>query len=713
MTLLLCLLLFQNETFYSFYDQGVASLQAKDYPKAIEQLEKAVALRPDSSPNARTYGVQMQRYFPYNQLAWAYLCTRDFTKADEYLQQAYEQGENKDGGETISLRMSMIDEAVANLSQTPPEGEKDLPKPKPDLAPVADLLLKGELDDALEYIVLLQSSFPNDSQLKELYDSTSQRQEEVNNELAQQKRFQDQLESLLATARQAEAGGSLETALQRYDQVLRFDEENGEASAALVRVRNLLSERGSDEASIQTLLEQKDAEKDEAVRTLQRELQASREQLQASRREAKRLSDNFDERVRDVIETRVLPNLYVKWNFTPTDSKRLLANVTPNMKCSAPMAKVKLFINNTLQDSWDVEGKKRFVPPPLVNFEFQKHANLLRIEAVDVDGNTMEDIYPYTFPRTQTLRFTRKHRTALALVIGGFIAFFIFSNQQRRRKAFRERFNPYVAGAPVLNEKMFYGRSPLLKQILNALHNNSLMVYGERRIGKTSFLHRLNNTLPHVDDPIYEFIPVFIDLQGVRESDFFATIDHEIIQVLEERGLNPEPQGEDINARRFISRLRKNIGLLKQQCTKKPKLTLLLDEVDVMNSFSEQTNQQLRSVFMKGFAEHIVAVMAGIHINTKWKSEGSPWYNFFEQIELKPFSRNQAEELINKPVNGVYAYTPDAVNRIMEITGGKPYLIQKMCLNLVSYILLNNKRKISAKDVDLVFKDIEKEFYGD
>jgi len=30
----------------------------------------------------------------------------------------------------------------------------------------------------------------------------------------------------------------------------------------------------------------------------------------------------------------------------------------------------------------------------------------------------------------------------------------------------------------------------------------------------------------------------------------------------------------------------------------------------------------------------------------------------------------------------------------------------------VSYILLNNKRKITAKDVDLVFKDIEKEFYG-
>ena len=66
----------------------------------------------------------------------------------------------------------------------------------------------------------------------------------------------------------------------------------------------------------------------------------------------------------------------------------------------------------------------------------------------------------------------------------------------------------------------------------------------------------------------------------------------------------------------------KLIRELKQNTAKKPKLVLLLDEVDVMNGFTENTNQQLRSVFMKGFADHIVAVMAGIHINTRWKSEG-------------------------------------------------------------------------------------------
>ena len=104
--------------------------------------------------------------------------------------------------------------------------------------------------------------------------------------------------------------------------------------------------------------------------------------------------------------------------------------------------------------------------------------------------------------------------------------------------------------------------------------------------------------------------------------------------------------------------------------------------------------------------------MAGIHISKQWKSEGSPWYNFFEQIELKPFTRIQAEALITGPVRGVYTFESRAVDRIMELSDSKPYLIQKFCVNLITYILNENRRKIRLEDVEYVYGEIKSELTG-
>jgi hypothetical protein len=65
----------------------------------------------------------------------------------------------------------------------------------------------------------------------------------------------------------------------------------------------------------------------------------------------------------------------------------------------------------------------------------------------------------------------------------------------RRSRGAARRFNPYIAGAPVLDDDMFYGREKLTARMLSTLHRNSLMITGERRIGKTTFLHHLKRVL--------------------------------------------------------------------------------------------------------------------------------------------------------------------------------------------------------------------------
>lgn len=695
MALLLLMLLLPQQKFYNYYESALSKLEKQDAAGAIQDLERAIALRPEPSANARTYGVQVKPYFPYSYLASAYWLAKDTARARRALNQAKDKGEENIGDENTKLRLSMIEAGLANMDSLykPSSSGTDPVKSRPDLSAVTELALKGELISVLNYLSPLLPEYPDDTKLRDLYVLTQQQIAERRRAQEQEQKRVASIENQLREARRLENEGQLESALLRFSTVATVDPTNSESANAVRRLRAALAAKGRHEADIQKAMTDPD---DEKIKLMQQELADSQARMEEMHKKYERQ-----------IGTLIKP-FNVTWTFVPNARKALTATIQATVQSEAPLQRAALYVNSKRVTEWVLGGKNQFTSPKVVQ-TFTSHDNTILLQCWDTEGHVLADNYPYSFAQSPEI-VTKKHIYILVIALSALVTLLFFTYQMRRRRAFRARFNPYVAGAPILNERMFYGRAGLLKQILNALHNNSLMVFGERRIGKTSFLHRLRDTLPTVDDPDYEFIPVFIDLQGVKEADFFSALNHEITQTLSDRGIPEAPSEAEFGVRQFTANLRKYIAALKEQCQKKPKLVLLLDEVDVMNSFTEQTNQQLRSVFMKGFAEHLAAVMAGIHINTKWKSEGSPWYNFFEQIELKPFPREQAVELITRPVQGIYAYTSDAIERILELTDGKPYLIQKLCLNLISYILLTNKRKIERADVDLVFKDIEREF---
>jgi tetratricopeptide (TPR) repeat protein len=278
---------------------------------------------------------------------------------------------------------------------------------------------------------------------------------------------------------------------------------------------------------------------------------------------------------------------------------------------------------------------------------------------------------------------------------------------RRRRQLMKRRFNPFIAGAPVLDTEMFFGRDELIERILQTIHNNSLLLYGERRIGKTSLQHHLRRRLLQLDDPQYEFFPVYVDLQGTPESQFFATLAedvfHELAPLLD--GMRPG-EGLDPNAdygyRELVADLRKVIKTLEDRTSKQVKLVLLIDEVDELNAYDPRINQRLRSLFMKSFAENLVAVVSGVEIRKQWDKEGSPWYNFFEEVEVTPIGREDAEALITRPIGGVFKLDQEVIDRILELTGSKPYHVQRLCVALVNRMYEKGRRAVTIADVDAV-----------
>jgi AAA+ ATPase superfamily predicted ATPase len=254
---------------------------------------------------------------------------------------------------------------------------------------------------------------------------------------------------------------------------------------------------------------------------------------------------------------------------------------------------------------------------------------------------------------------------------------------------------------------MFFGRQRLMSRILNVLHHNSLMITGERRIGKTTFLHHLKGAVERDEGTEYKFFPVSTDLQGVPEAGFFHAVMTDVVEATRpsaetREALRYREEDDRYDGRDFSHDLQRVIEELKTKTDRKVKLALLIDEVDVLNEYSERINQRLRSIFMKTFSEHLVAIMSGVGIKRIWNSEGSPWYNFFDEIELTAFTREEAEALIRHPVENVFRYEPEAVEKILVASALKPYVIQKYCIHAVNRMLEHGRTVVTAEDVEAV-----------
>ncbi len=336
---------------------------------------------------------------------------------------------------------------------------------------------------------------------------------------------------------------------------------------------------------------------------------------------------------------------------------------------------------------------KVFVPPP----------------TVDVPG--LGPVDPDTFAALIVLG-------AISVMGAGYVLFEVAQQRRRSVEALNRGFNPYISGEPVRTQEMFFGRRELVQRIADTLHNNSVMIHGERRIGKTTLLFQLTTLLRNVEDPEYWFVPVYVDLEGTPEHDFFHLLIEEIVlgvlrlpqakdellpqlETLQYRNVG----GIEYDDRAFHRDLHRVIDLLRayghvHQEGKQLRLILLLDEMDVMSRYDSIIQQQLRRIFMREFASTVGAVVAGILISKEWDRVESPWYNMFNEIALEPFTDDEANALLIEPVAGYYRYDDDALEFIVSRSEGRPYRVQQYGLEAVNHMLAHRRRKIRLHDAE-------------
>ena len=284
---------------------------------------------------------------------------------------------------------------------------------------------------------------------------------------------------------------------------------------------------------------------------------------------------------------------------------------------------------------------------------------------------------------------------------------------RRVRQAVERKFNPYVYGEPIRSDDMFYGRDELLERVMRVVHRNSIMIHGERRIGKTSVLYQLAARLERIDDPEYLFIPILIDLEGTLEATFFHTLMEEISEgcqpyLTQRPRLRFDEVEHDYSDRYFGRDLGTIIKQLKRDNDKEIRVVLLMDEVDVISNYRQPQliQQQLRRVLMRHFAKNLGVIVSGVEIRREWERRESPFYNLFNEIKLASLDREEALKLITEPVKGIYEYDQAAIEFIIAHSDLKPHLIQKFCLEAVNRILDEGRTRVTEEDVKHVDENV-------
>lgn len=273
--------------------------------------------------------------------------------------------------------------------------------------------------------------------------------------------------------------------------------------------------------------------------------------------------------------------------------------------------------------------------------------------------------------------------------------------------------NPYIAGAPVVEPSMFFGRQDVFDWIEQNLSgrfvNHILVIHGQRRVGKTSVLKQIPNHLPS------HFIHVFIDLQGRTHTSldrFQWWLAREISRAVSQaRGETiPIPEHElfvqdgEYLAVTFLPEVLSKLG--------ESILLLTFDEFDTLSepeiqqSLTRPLIAYLRRLFDLPNLNFIFSIGSSGH---KLENMQASYTEFFKTALYRKISFLKHEDcsrLITRPVEGVLSYVPAAVERIYAITSGHPYFTQLICHELFSLSQKTGRRTLTREDVESVLEDV-------
>ena len=252
--------------------------------------------------------------------------------------------------------------------------------------------------------------------------------------------------------------------------------------------------------------------------------------------------------------------------------------------------------------------------------------------------------------------------------------------------------NPYVAGNPVTG-RLFVGRHDILRELeelwLTRGQVDSVVLYGHRRMGKSSILKNLPARL----DPAYNRVVQF-NLQQIGPVRHTGELLHAL--ALEMRDHLPangphSPAVPDLATfeancnRAFNGWLKAIAPLMTQQ-----RFIVAIDEYELLETAMAEgridaaLTTYLRSVIQS--TDWFVLVLAGLYtLEEKCHDYWHPLFASIKPRKVSFLSPSATRLLLTQPSEDFpINYTADTIEEVVRLSNGQPYVVQLIGQNLVT-----------------------------
>ncbi len=245
---------------------------------------------------------------------------------------------------------------------------------------------------------------------------------------------------------------------------------------------------------------------------------------------------------------------------------------------------------------------------------------------------------------------------------------------------------PYVIGPPVEGQ-LFAGREDILRELkqlwAGGQNLQSALLYGHRRMGKTSILKNINQRLVDNVTLVYTNLQGLGDIQG-GISEVLLAIGYEIAKTLK---IEP-PKTEDLlkfPQITFKGFLQDALATLPHQG-----LIIALDEFETLEELIK--NDKIPATFLGVFrtwtqlSPRLGFVFAGLHtLEEKVGDYNQPFFASFIPMRVSFLDKASTDYLLAEPNEDFpLTYTNETLERIYELTYGQPYLVQLIGFQMVS-----------------------------
>ena len=275
-------------------------------------------------------------------------------------------------------------------------------------------------------------------------------------------------------------------------------------------------------------------------------------------------------------------------------------------------------------------------------------------------------------------------------------------------EAVREIPNPFVSGNPVAETEhnVFTGRRDIVRQVeesvLGAAQAPTLLLHGPRRMGKTSIL----NQLPRLLGP--DFAPAVVDCQNPAVTGSAATLLRYLSRALSDglrrRRVMVEPLAASALEREPFAAFDEWLDGVERAMPEKMRVLLCMDEYERLQvtleagwggAFLDALRHTLQH------RPHVVLMFTGAHT---FQELGPAWTDRFisaRRVRVSFLKREEVIPLLTKPIPEFdMTYAPGALEAILNVTSGQPFLTQAVAFDLVQFLNEQHRKEATPDDVE-------------